>query len=95
MMRIEFVWSAAKADSNRKKHGVSFEEASSVFYDENALLIRDDMHSVGEERFIILGRSSKGNILIVVHLYWEAEEVVRIVSARNATRTEMNQYFSR
>ena len=94
-MSIEFVWSVAKAHSNRKKHGVSFEEASSVFYDDNALLIRDDMHSVGEDRYIIVGRSTKGNILIVVHLYWEDVEVVRIVSARKATRSEMNQYFSR
>ncbi|ASD63985.1 BrnT family toxin [Bdellovibrio bacteriovorus] len=94
-MSIEFVWSQKKADSNKKKHGVSFDEASSVFHDERALLIRDDIHSVGEERFVLLGRSLKGAVLIVVHLYWEDQNMIRIISARRATKTEANQYFAR
>lgn len=94
-MSLEFVWDAEKALSNKKKHAVSFEEAVTVFYDERALLIRDVIHSVGEERFVLLGRSSKGAMLVVVHLYWDEQNLIRIVSARNATRTEVNQYFLR
>jgi uncharacterized DUF497 family protein len=94
-MKLEFIWSQEKADSNKRKHGVSFEEASSVFYDERALLIRDVLHSVGEDRYVLMGRNAKGSMLVVVHLYWEDQELVRIISARNATRTECNQYFAR
>lgn len=94
-MNIKFVWDKKKSESNLKKHGVTFEEATSVFYDERALLVKDHLHSVDEERFILLGQSPDDRILIVVHLYWEPNEVIRIVSARLATRTEANQYFAR
>ncbi|WP_413944561.1 BrnT family toxin [Bdellovibrio sp. HCB-162] len=94
-MKIEFVWDKAKAQANVKKHGLSFEEATTAFYDERALLISDPVHSVGEERFILLGRSNEDRILVVVHLYWEKDEVIRLISARLATRSESNQYFAR
>ncbi|MBV2169148.1 MAG: BrnT family toxin [Bdellovibrio sp.] len=94
-MKIEFVWDLRKAASNKKKHGVSFDEASGVFYDESALLIRDVLHSLGEERFILLGRGSLARVLVVVHIYWESAETIRIVSARLASRGEVNQYYRR
>lgn len=94
-MKIEFVWDLRKAASNKKKHGVSFEEASGVFYDERALLIRDVLHSLGEERFILLGRGNLGRVLVVVHIYWESVETIRVVSARLASRDEVNQYYKR
>ena len=94
-MAIDFKWSVDKETSNNKKHGVSFEEASSAFYDERALLIKDIIHSVDEERFVLIGMSQQSRLLVVIHLYWEAQEVIRIISARIATRTETNQYFAR
>jgi Uncharacterized protein conserved in bacteria len=94
-MNIEFTWSAEKAKSNLKKHGISFDEATGVFHDERALLVRDLLHSVGEERFVLLGRSYVGTMLVVVHIYWEEQELIRIISARRATRAEYAQYFSR
>lgn len=94
-MKIEFTWDRKKAETNLRKHGVSFDEATTAFYDDRALLISDPLHSGGEERFILLGRSNEDKVLVVVHLYWEKEELIRIVSARLATRTETNQYFAR
>lgn len=94
-MSIEFAWDHRKASANQKKHYVSFEEASTAFYDERALVITDSVHSVGEERFVLLGMSQKAQLLVVVHLYWEEDEIIRIVSARLATRTESNHYFAR
>lgn len=81
-----------RTQSIRKKHDVSFEEASTVFYDENALLISDPDHSDSEERFIILGMSAAANLLVVCHCFRQSETVIRIISARKATRTEANQY---
>lgn len=95
IVKIRFVWDERKADSNLKKHGVSFHEAASVFYDDRAVIITDPLHSLGEERFILLGRGVEDRLLVVVHLYWEHDEVIRIVSARMATRLETNQYFAR
>lgn len=95
MVTIEFEWSSAKAEANKKKHGIAFEEAVTAFYDERALLIADALHSIGEHRFILLGKSKHDSILVVVHLYWEDRELIRIISARAATRKECNQYFAR
>lgn len=81
-----------KTSSTRKKHGVSFEEAKTVFYDVEALLIDDPEHSQEEERFIILGFSSLANLLVVCHCYRESESVIRIISARKATQNEAKQY---
>lgn len=89
---IKFEWDENKNEINKRKHKISFEEASSVFYDEGALLIDDPEHSQEEERFIILGLSTKANLLVVCHCYRASESVIRIISARKATKTETKQY---
>lgn len=91
-MPMNFEWDENKARANLKKHGVSFEEAQTVFYDENALLIDDPDHSEDEERFIILGLSAGTRLLVVCHCYRESETVIRIISARKATRKETQFY---
>lgn len=88
---IEFAWDPVKDILNQRKHGISFEEAMTVFFDEEALLEFDELHSDEEERFRILGRSSRGNILIVVHCVRE-ESVIRIISSRKATPNERKGY---
>lgn len=89
---IRFEWDNNKARENLKNHKVSFDEAKTVFYDPNAILIADPEHSEEEERFIILGLSNKSNMLIVCHCYREREEVIRIISSRKATTNECKQY---
>lgn len=89
---IKFEWDKNKNEINKKKHKISFEEATSVFYDEEALLIDDPEHSQEEERFIILGLSTRANLLVVCHCYRASESVIRIISARRATKTETKQY---
>ena len=89
---IQFAWDEEKARTNLRKHGVSFEEASSVFADENARLKHDPEHSDKEDRFIILGFSSALRMLMVCHVYRENEQVIRIISARKATKSESLQY---
>jgi uncharacterized DUF497 family protein len=99
VMPLRFVWDSVKDAANRRKHGVSFEEASTVFYDDDAILIADEAHSkLGEDRFILLGLSllhDSRRLLVVCHCYREEEEVIRIISARKATRRERDQYFNR
>ena len=92
---MRFEWDAEKASTNIKKHGVSFEEASSVFFDDNALLRDDPDHSEEEDRFIILGLSEAANILVVCHCYRMNDEIIRIISARKATSQETKQYNER
>lgn len=92
MDELNFEWDENKNKINKKKHGISFEEAETVFYDENALLIDDPEHSQEEERFIILGLSYTANLLIVCHCYRASETVIRIISARKATKQEEKQY---
>lgn len=89
---INFEWDTNKNEINKKKHGIAFEEAQTVFYDENALVIDDPEHSKEEERFIILGFSTKANLLVVCHCYRESDSVIRIISARKATKTERTYY---
>lgn len=89
---IEFKWDSAKATANIKKHGVSFEEAQSVFYDEFAIQFFDDDHSSDEERFLLLGMSTGARLLLVAHCEREAGHVVRIISARKATKRESAFY---
>ncbi|HEX3035273.1 MAG TPA: BrnT family toxin [Thermodesulfobacteriota bacterium] len=89
---ITFEWDKDKYRSNKKKHKVSFEEAETVFYDDNARLIPDPDHSEGEDRFIPLGMSNKMRMLIIVHTYRESDEIIRIISARKATRNEAKFY---
>ncbi len=87
-----FEWDENKAKTNLKKHGVSFEEAQSVFFDENARIIPDPDHSISEDRFIILGISLNVKLLVVCHCYRENEKSIRIISARKATKPEAKQY---
>ena len=92
METIRFEWDENKNTINKRKHRISFEEAQTVFYDAEALVIPDPDHSQDEERFIILGMSRRGNLLVVCHCYRESETVIRIISARKATRNESAQY---
>jgi uncharacterized DUF497 family protein len=92
MNEIVFVWDERKNQENQRKHGISFEEATTIFADENARLIRDTDHSESEDRFILLGFSAKLRILVVVHAYRQDEKEVRIISARKATPKERKQY---
>ncbi len=89
---LHFEWDPGKATLNERKHGVSFEEAQSVFSDDRARLIDDPDHSEDEERFILLGLSSNLRILVVVHCYRASGNVIRIISARKATREEQRHY---
>ncbi len=89
-MSLEFEWDARKAKQNRKKHGVSFEEASTVFGDPLALTIPDPLHSEGEDRLITLGASSVRRLLVVV--FTERADKIRIISARVANRRERKDY---
>lgn len=92
MKAIKFEWDEKKNIANQKKHHVSFEEAKSVFYDESARLIHDPDHSADEDRFIILGFSTKLRLLVVVHIYKENDELIRIISARKASKSEQKYY---
>ncbi len=89
---LQFEWDSRKATTNEKKHGVSFEEARSVFYDERARLIDDPDHSEDEARFILLGLSSALRLLVVCHCYRSDDNVIRIISARKATAGESKSY---
>jgi uncharacterized protein len=91
MRKLLFTWDSAKAALNERKHGVSFEEAKNVFYDENARLEHDPDHSDEEDRFIILGVSSK-LLLVVCHCYRANDGEIRLISARKATKKERRQY---
>jgi len=92
MAWLRFEWDPRKALDNLRKHQVSFEEAKTVFLDDDALLIPDDEHSTEEERFVIMGFSARLRILVVCHCYRQSEEVIRIISARKANRVEHSQY---
>ena len=87
-----FDWDERKNLINQDKHGINFAEASSVFYDERAILFDDPEHSEDEERFILLGMNQNANICIVCHCYRESDTVIRIISARKATRKELERY---
>jgi uncharacterized DUF497 family protein len=89
---MQFSWDENKNKANVKKHKVSFEEAMSVFSDANAKIIHDPDHSKTEDRFIILGLSELLNLLVVCHCYKESDEIIRIISARKATKKETSNY---
>jgi uncharacterized protein len=95
MRELDFAWDDRKSARNLKKHGVSFEEARSVFRDENALLMPDPEHSQDQARFLLLGLSGQGRALIVCHCYREAETLIRIISAMKADKKEQRQYAER
>ena len=92
MNRLLFEWDENKSRKNIIKHGISFEEASSVFLDDQAILFDDPAHSEIEERFLLIGISSSPNICIVCHCYRESDSVIRIISARKATKKEEFRY---
>ncbi|MBW7923740.1 MAG: BrnT family toxin [Burkholderiaceae bacterium] len=92
MSTLRFEWDEAKAAANAKKHGVTFEEARSVFFDYRARLIDDPDHSEDEERFILLGLSGTLRLLVVCHCYRSKGNLIRIISARKATARESRSY---
>ena len=94
MDAIQCEWDENKNQINQHKHGISFQEAKTVFYDEEALVIDDPEHSETEDRFIILGLSNKANLLVVCHCYRASDTVIRLISARKATKTE-SQYYGK
>ena len=94
MGNIQFAWDLRKARGNLAKHRFAFEEAQSVFLDEDARLIDDPDHSEDEERFVLLGCSLQARCSIVVHCYRESGSVVRLISARRATGHEEREYWS-
>ena len=95
MEMLRFEWDEDKNILNQVNHGVSFEEAQTVFYDEYALLEFDEGHSEEEDRFRILGISKDGNLLLVVHCVREEGSVIRLISSREATTTEKKGYERR
>ncbi len=94
-MDIAFVWDEDKNRINKRKHKISFEEAKSRFYDEYARMIYDTAHSRDEDRFVILGMSDRLHILVVCHCFCESDQIIRIISARKATKQEEKQYYEK
>ena len=95
MGELRFECDQRKNAANRRKHGVSFEEAQTAFSDDHALLIADDAHSTDEDRFVLLGMSHRLRMLIVCHTHRRKKDVIRIISARKASAGETRQYFDR
>jgi uncharacterized DUF497 family protein len=93
MDEIEFRWDARKARQNLLKHKVSFEEAATVFYDEDAIEFFDPGHSIDEERFLMLGLSGRLRVLVVNYCLREEGTEIRLISARKATKNEERVYF--
>ena len=92
---LRFDWDRTKSEGNRRKHGVSFEEAQTVFSDEHALFMADPEHSESEDRFLLLGLSSLLRTLVVCHCFRDREDLIRIISARKADPEERAQYNQR
>ncbi|MBQ6067724.1 MAG: BrnT family toxin [Clostridia bacterium] len=92
METISFEWDDAKNEINIQKHHISFEEAKTVFYDDDAVLFDDPDHSIGEERFLILGITQTEKLCIVSHCYRDNDNVIRLISARKATKNETRFY---
>lgn len=92
MEEFKFEWDSKKSRSNEVKHGVSFEEAKTSFFDENARIIEDLDGSDNEERFVILGLSVQLRVLIVCHCYRKSDCLIRIISARKADPSERLEY---
>ena len=95
MADLRFTWNASKASANVRKHRVAFTEAQTVFYDEEALLIADPDHSETEDRFLLLGLSATLRTIMVVHVYNDDDDTIRIISARKATAKERAMYSQR
>ncbi len=94
MKQLEFEWDKKKEKTNAKKHGVTFDEARTVFFDEQAIQFYDPEHSAEEDRFILLGTSFKLKTLVVCHCFREDETKIRIISARKADSEEEQVYWS-
>ena len=92
MNKLIFSWDEKKNRANQKKHGISFEEAQTVFFDENAIEFYDPDHSESEDRFLMLGLSVRLRILVICHCYRKSESEIRIISARKATKNEQKFY---
>ena len=92
-MGLRFEWDESKASQNVEKHGVAFERAATVFRDPLSLTIDDPLHSQAERRFVTIGESAGRELLVVVHT--ERKDVIRIISARPATRRERRDYEGR
>ena len=92
MKDVCFEWNEAKSKANIRKHGVSFEEAKSVFFDEYALLIADPDHSETEDRFVLLGLSARLRLLLVCHCFEVEDKLIRVISCRKAARKEVALY---
>lgn len=92
MKSLRFEWDEEKNRENQRKHGVSFAEAQTVFFDENAVEFYDDKHSEWENRFLLLGISTKLRVLLVCHCLRESGSIIRIISARKATKNERGLY---
>ena len=92
MKHLRFEWDESKNRENHRQHGVYFDEAQTVFYDERAVEFYDDEHSEWEDRFLLLGLSSKLRVLLVCHCLRDEDSVIRIISARKATKSERNLY---
>jgi uncharacterized protein len=95
MPEIRFEWDPAKATTNQRKHGVSFDEAQTAFFDDLALIIDDPEHSEDEDRFVLLGFSAEARMLVVVHAYRSDPDTIRIISARKASKAERIVYVKR
>ncbi len=93
MAGLSFVWDTRKGRANQRKHGVSFAEAQTAFYDENAREYPDPDHSADEDRFLLLGLSRRLRVLVVCHCYRESESEIRIISARKANKSEEVAYW--
>jgi len=93
-MNISFIWDTAKAKTNHENHGVSFQEARSVFYDENAIEFYDEEHSGNEDRYLMLGISDKFRVLLVSYTTRKSDNIIiiRIISARKTTKKEITNY---
>jgi len=93
MSVLRFVWDESKNETNERKHGVSFAEAQTVFFDESAMEFFDSEHACDEDRFLLLGQSFSFRTMMVCHCYREQESIIRIISARKATAKERNTYL--
>ena len=92
MDSLTFEWDEHKNEINKRKHGISFETAREVFYDDDAVLFDDPDHSIGEERFLIIGMTLSSKVCIVSHCYRDSDNVIRLISAREATKNEKLTY---
>lgn len=89
---VQFEWDEQKNKANRKKHGIWFEEATPVFIDPGNRFFRDRDHSGSEDRFVVVGYNTNSSLLVVVYWYRNQDEVIRIISARKATKKERRFY---